>query len=63
MTGHRESVNKNERSNEPRRDLNEQKSTSLNRSLSSNNDILEDIIGKTLIHVKLNKYYNLRYLF
>lgn len=45
MTGHRESVNKNERSNEPRRDLNEQKSTSLNRSLSSNNDILEDIIG------------------
>lgn len=48
MTGHRESVKNNERSNEPRRDLNEQKSTSLNRSLSSNNDILEDIIGKLI---------------
>ncbi|CAO1439599.1 unnamed protein product [Diamesa serratosioi] len=46
--GLRESVNKSERSNEPRRDLIEQKSTSLNRSLSSNNDILEDIIDGSL---------------
>lgn len=52
MTGHRESVKNNERSNEPRRDLIEQKSTSLNRSLSSNNDILEDIIG-TVIRFEL----------